>query len=1058
LALESGFGHYETNEGILYQVLGRSVIALRKVQRPFEEPIILCREQVLTCLRVRRFGLKKPYGLYYLSFLKMSCVRDVFIYQAFSISIFQKYATSYQESQKYFDSQGIRRIFLEHIDNNVLYMKRMESRSAASLTPENLYRAKYNWLFGWAMHFAQGDRVTAEDLVQDTFVRFALSKPDLENVRNAEALLYTYLKYVHLAHLRRLQRYPFKSLSIAEFDSVQLGLRANMAAVDPVEVQETLRRIVAYLTWRKESAKSASMLILRYFHGYYPDEIVCIARTTRQSVGKRLQEAREEAELYVSDPGHLRIMHQTEPPEVLPLNVALPSEQVLPELQKIIFAACRTECLPENLLFERYQAENSKPIERELLAHIVSCERCLGLVSDFCGMAPPADRSPEESLGPDRRGRRESKENTSPSGDNIRRTLKFVRDRVREVYEHRPRQLAISVNGSILATQDVNSPWSRQEIKLSPETHPEFIEVVSEQSVCLLALHVASTPPDALPELHQEVELSHGRRIEARLQFTSVGALLEVSYYDPSFAADAEEAAEEADDESSPQLSEQTTNDRPAKIIPYRSWWSCGRAWVGKLAVPKFNPAYALATAFALVIVALLVLWPKGASEPSANDLLARAVAAHTEGTTAAQPGVVCQKVRIRTSRRTLERTIYRDAQGLRQPKPEQLTPEDAQLQTNLAVANVGWDEPLSPSTYKDWHDRQKSPTDEVKRSGNGLLTLTTTAASGAIARESLTVRERDFHPIERTVEFRDAETVEIAEVDYNVLPWSAPRESLFGPPTRNLVSDASRNSVSLPLLTKTELDEAELQARLALNQLHADTDGRIEVVRKPTGIQIRGIVESEQRKRELQARLSSLPHVRLSISTLWEMAARPASRSAITRIKADSQTAQPSPLEAYLTSKGRSWEEINQLSRRLLDSSSAIHQEGKALSELSRRFAADTPLSNAAQSALYRLIASHQAKLLVALQTEDNILAGTGAPPLRAATLSSSGEVSLAMSAKQNRALCEELTLGSVATKSQSSAELKIAEVQKSINQIRATALHITANFQTIHRFNAQH
>lgn len=26
--------------------------------------------------------------------------------------------------------------------------------------------------FGWALHFAQGDRPTAEDLVQDTYVRF----------------------------------------------------------------------------------------------------------------------------------------------------------------------------------------------------------------------------------------------------------------------------------------------------------------------------------------------------------------------------------------------------------------------------------------------------------------------------------------------------------------------------------------------------------------------------------------------------------------------------------------------------------------------------------------------------------------------------------------------------------------------------------------------------------------------------------------------------------------------------------------------------------------------
>jgi hypothetical protein len=33
-------------------------------------------------------------------------------------------------------------------------MKYLEFRSAASPTPESLFASKYNWLFGWAMHFA----------------------------------------------------------------------------------------------------------------------------------------------------------------------------------------------------------------------------------------------------------------------------------------------------------------------------------------------------------------------------------------------------------------------------------------------------------------------------------------------------------------------------------------------------------------------------------------------------------------------------------------------------------------------------------------------------------------------------------------------------------------------------------------------------------------------------------------------------------------------------------------------------------------------------------------
>lgn len=721
-------------------------------------------------------------------------------------------------------------------------------------------------------------------------MRFVLAKPHLEKGENAEALLYSYLKYSHLTHLHCLQRYPATPLSLVEFDSIQLGLRQNVAAADPINVQDSLRRIVAYLTWRKDSAMSASMLTLRFFHGYYPDEIICIARTTGQSVRKRLQEARQEVSLYLSDPSRQRIMRQAEPPEVLPMHAALPSEKIIAELQKVIFAACHTECLPEDILLERYQAKNSKPIERKLLAHIVSCERCLALASRFCGVAPPLDRSPEGSLGPDRRSREGSKQKTASSGGDLSRALRIGRERVREAYEHQPRRLAVAVNSSVIATQDVNSPWNRLEVRPSAGTVPEFIEVVSEQGVVLLTMHVAVAPPDAPPELRHEVELSQGRRVEVRLQFTSVGPLVAVAYYDPSFLVVAEEEAEAEEAAAAPaesvaQLPAETAKKKPASI-PCRPWWSRWHTWPGRLTLPKLNPVFATAATPTLTVVLLAVLWPGSASKPSANNLLARAAAAHTEGTAAAPSGVICQKIQIRTSRRTLNRTTYRDAQNLRQPKPERLTPEDAQLQANLAAAGVGWDEPLSPVAFKDWHSRQYTPADEVKRSGNGLLTLITTVASGAVARESLTLRERDLHVVDRAIEFRDTKTIEIAELDYSVMPWGAPTESFFEPPSSRLVSDASPNPVPLPLLTTAELDEAELQARLALNQLHADNDLRIEVLRQLTGIQVKGVVETAQRKRELEAKLRPLPHVRPSISTFREMASSPAAETRPRRLK----------------------------------------------------------------------------------------------------------------------------------------------------------------------------
>jgi len=76
-------------------------------------------------------------------------------------------------------------------------------------------------------------------------------------------------------------------------------------------------------------------------------------------------------------------------------------------------------------------------------------------------------------------------------------------------------------------------------------------------------------------------------------------------------------------------------------------------------------------------------------------------------------------------SKRSLERTIYRDAQGRRQPKTQELSTEDAQLQVRLATADVNWDNPLSADNFKVWHDSGLITHDEVTRSGDGLLTLT---------------------------------------------------------------------------------------------------------------------------------------------------------------------------------------------------------------------------------------------------------------------------------------------------------------------------------------------
>ena len=215
----------------------------------------------------------------------------------------------------------------------------------------------------------------------------------------------------------------------------------------------------------------------------------------------------------------------------------------------------------------------------------------------------------------------------------------------------------------------------------------------------------------------------------------------------------------------------------------------------------------------------------------------------------------------------------------------------------------------MSPSrqcAFKEWHDRQALKKDEVERSGDDLMTLTTNVPEGSVAAESLTVRRADFHPVARTVQFRESGTVEIAELDYAVLGWNAVNDSIFEPIPSEL--GAVPRHLAIPSLpTREELDEVELEARLVLSRLNADSTEQLEFSRSNNGIIINGVVETKERKNSLLAQLRRLPHVTSSIFSLEELTSRGASeRSSIARVQEYSDVAGASPLEEFFRKHGK--------------------------------------------------------------------------------------------------------------------------------------------------------
>jgi hypothetical protein len=69
----------------------------------------------------------------------------------------------------------------------------------------------------------------------------------------------------------------------------------------------------------------------------------------------------------------------------------------------------------------------------------------------------------------------------------------------------------------------------------------------------------------------------------------------------------------------------------------------------------------------------------------------------------------------------------------------------------------------------------------------------------------------------------------------------------------------------------------AEIQVLLALNQLHADRGERIQMLRQPTKFLVRGIVDSVERKRQMESRLHEITNVETEIVTLQQSLRLPA-------------------------------------------------------------------------------------------------------------------------------------------------------------------------------------
>jgi hypothetical protein len=442
--------------------------------------------------------------------------------------------------------------------------------------------------------------------------------------------------------------------------------------------------------------------------------------------------------------------------------------------------------------------------------------------------------------------------------------------------------------------------------------------------------------------------------------------------------------------------------------------------------------------------IIFVLVWRSRVPSVSASELLDRAVISDLNHLGSTGSGVIRQRLRIRARKKTFEHAVYHDISGSRRARTARLETEESDLAINLALAGVNWDDPLSAASFKSWHDRQSGRKDEISHPRLGLLTITTHLPATHIAQESFTVMDNDFHPLERTIAYREGGDIDITEISSDVLSSEAANQLFFEPqPGEGIISQ--RVSVHARILNPGQIDEIELRARLILSQQNADTGEQIEISRDSHGVRVQGWVEDDERKLHLIESLRDVPFLTTNIKSFDEVKSASLVSSQIHSVEQQSVVVEVSPLEQYFVKQGRSREDLSRISAGLFNSSLSIHRSCRNLEQITLRFSAGENLGPTAIHARDELRSRNSARLLEDLDAQRQLLDQAEIDAPLAVVESSGIETSsrdLTRLAERNAAVTRELISGGHG--SDTPIERAAAELAEIISQMRAATLRI--------------
>lgn len=103
------------------------------------------------------------------------------------------------------------------------------------------------------------------------------------------------------------------------------------------------------------------------------------------------------------------------------------------------------------------------------------------------------------------------------------------------LFEHKPKELRVAVNGNFQGTLKVTSDLNEIDLLVANKELIEFIEIYSEQQMRLLFVNIENTVPHPTQDSIHTLTLSDGRKLELNFGFAADGAEIKLRYEDPTF-------------------------------------------------------------------------------------------------------------------------------------------------------------------------------------------------------------------------------------------------------------------------------------------------------------------------------------------------------------------------------------------------------------------------------------------------------------------------------------------------------------------------------------------